>query len=311
MSKSIECAYQFFRGLRNNRAYQFERTHQEFPQFLMLSEDIVVEILSFVSYGPLEFPNNKSGTLTHIFPFVSRQFRAICHNSEILWLQTLVRLLRQDPEKWKPSLLSIVKAEKSLPPWSCFYDPGVDKDNFMLAVTVAKMHQFNQKQMIDLLKRVYNTINASDDLVSKKNLGLEHRSPCVNKQLYSTLVAKYMVTTLPILHVPFQVNMKIVCKIQLHLNKHMDFLEEITKHRNYVEINKGPFQKPRPRFLLSTSKYDKLVPGVTLYIVELRKCTWNPDGTAQISIELIEKRRLMRVTKQDGEGFIYYGHVRC
>lgn len=59
MSKSIERAYQLFRGITWNRINQYDRNDKVFTQFGMLSEDIIVEILSFVSYGPLELPNSE------------------------------------------------------------------------------------------------------------------------------------------------------------------------------------------------------------------------------------------------------------
>lgn len=225
-------------------------------------------------------------------------------------MQTLERLLRRDPERWKLGLLAVVKAENSLPPWSCFYDSSVDKDKFMLAATVAKMHQFNQKEMRDLLKRICDSLDDLNDLNFESTIGSQYNSLSLNKQLYISLVGKYMVTTLPIFQIPCQVNLRTACNLHLHQKRQTAFLEEITKRRNYHEIHKGPFQKPRPRFLFSTSKHSKMVPGIILHIVELRKCAWNPDGTAHILIDPIDKTELLRITRKGRKGEICYGHVR-
>ena len=39
--------------------YYHEANQRKFPQFDRLSDDIIIEILSYITYGPLEYPNSK------------------------------------------------------------------------------------------------------------------------------------------------------------------------------------------------------------------------------------------------------------
>ncbi len=39
--------------------YYHDASQRKFPQFDRLSDDIIIEILSYITYGPLEYPNGK------------------------------------------------------------------------------------------------------------------------------------------------------------------------------------------------------------------------------------------------------------
>jgi hypothetical protein len=118
-----------------------------FHQFHLLSDEIILEILSYVTDAPFEnnttiinandkiskksnkvkrsnnstnindnFNNNNSdscthrSSLTHTLPLVSKQFRELCH-AESLWITSLQRLIYQDPVRWKYALSLILNCD--------------------------------------------------------------------------------------------------------------------------------------------------------------------------------------------------------
>lgn len=78
---------------------------RHFPQFALLHEDLMIHILSFVAYAPMELPHSQPrSTLTGTLPFVSKQIRGFC-GRDYFWRVALQRLLANDPYLWEEGLL--------------------------------------------------------------------------------------------------------------------------------------------------------------------------------------------------------------
>lgn len=89
------CESSMLQRLRRRRTQSSEDPHSmSFPQWNNLTEELHVAILSFVAQGPYEDPKEqRSGTLTHVLPYVSSTFRRYA-KSEVLWTTVLDRVLQ-------------------------------------------------------------------------------------------------------------------------------------------------------------------------------------------------------------------------
>jgi len=81
-----------------------------FPQFILLGDDIIAHVLSFVADAPFE---NASGldpnfvsTLTHSLPFVNKLFRRLLQRDEF-WKDALIRRVLAEPSLWYQGLVAL------------------------------------------------------------------------------------------------------------------------------------------------------------------------------------------------------------
>mmetsp|Transcript_6865 Transcript_6865/g.7913 ORF Transcript_6865/g.7913 Transcript_6865/m.7913 type:complete len:364 (-) Transcript_6865:319-1410(-) len=139
--------------------------------FCELSDDLMIEILSYVTFGPFEEGletrggkkaslSDASSSLTHNLPLVSSHFRDLC-KLDLFWLPSLQRLVYSDREVFKEVLKVMLNAEFKKPPWSAFHDSDVDKDSFLLAAKVKKMDTLNKEDMFELVSNVYKNVYKS------------------------------------------------------------------------------------------------------------------------------------------------------
>eukprot|EP00553_Chaetoceros_curvisetus_P014702 CAMPEP_0204644962 /NCGR_PEP_ID=MMETSP0718-20130828/1847_1 /ASSEMBLY_ACC=CAM_ASM_000674 /TAXON_ID=230516 /ORGANISM="Chaetoceros curvisetus" /LENGTH=362 /DNA_ID=CAMNT_0051666675 /DNA_START=87 /DNA_END=1175 /DNA_ORIENTATION=+ len=143
----------------------------KFHSFPELSDDLMIEILSYVTFGPFEEGletrggkkaslSDASSSLTHNLPLVSSHFRDLC-KLDLFWLPSLQRLVYSDREVFKEVLKVMLNAEFKKPPWSAFHDSDVDKDSFLLAAKVKKMDTLNKEDMFELVSNVYKNVYKS------------------------------------------------------------------------------------------------------------------------------------------------------
>ena len=178
-----------FKRTNNNQCNNSKSQQQSYFPFHLLSDEIALEIISYVSFAPYEIdygddkdesdeydndddcndssPNLKyhacqyhgQSTLTHVLPFVSKQFYTLC-NDDSLWISSFQNLVNNHPKKWKHSLLSLldVQVGKTVPPWSELYNPNsVDCNDYMLAAKVKQFEDLNEVERRMLLLDIYNS----------------------------------------------------------------------------------------------------------------------------------------------------------
>lgn len=170
-----------FKRTTNNKSQQ-----QSYFPFHLLSDEITLEIISYISFAPYEiyygdddgnggkgkscngyYPGLKSNvspphnhsTLTHVLPFVSKQFYSLC-NEDSLWISSFQNLINNHPERWKHSLLSLIDVQvgKTVPPWSKFHNTNsIDCNDYMLAAKVKQLEVLNVVERKKLLLDIYNS----------------------------------------------------------------------------------------------------------------------------------------------------------
>mmetsp|Transcript_6864 Transcript_6864/g.7912 ORF Transcript_6864/g.7912 Transcript_6864/m.7912 type:complete len:386 (-) Transcript_6864:319-1476(-) len=147
--------------------------------FCELSDDLMIEILSYVTFGPFEEGletrggkkaslSDASSSLTHNLPLVSSHFRDLC-KLDLFWLPSLQRLVYSDREVFKEVLKVMLNAEFKKPPWSAFHDSDVDKDSFLLAAKVKKMDTLNKEDMFELVSNVYKSMMTLEEKEEDEN----------------------------------------------------------------------------------------------------------------------------------------------
>ena len=269
------------------------------------------------------------GTLTHILPYVSKKFQSICHTSDTLWLETLARLLQNDPKTWKRKLLYIMNHDtlgKKNPPWSSFYNANIDQNDFMMIATIQNLNQFtSQEEIKQLLTTIQHSITrnimiptnssnhptpppttSNSSLGSKKNpynFILYYNISNFNKLLYMNMIVKYKQTSLPIIEISTKIhilkpfNLTLFGKEQLcileFLTKDLLQTESITFHQSTTTHATSIPSNQRPRFLLATRRKSIKI-GTMVIVSELQTCTLNPiNRAAHISIVPIHKTKLL------------------
>lgn len=74
----------------------------------------MLSILSFVADVPFEVadksrsPVDFHSTLTHVLPFVSKKFHALCSGHDLYWKNALIRLVKDDSYLWKEGLKRVI-----------------------------------------------------------------------------------------------------------------------------------------------------------------------------------------------------------
>mmetsp|Transcript_2063 Transcript_2063/g.2972 ORF Transcript_2063/g.2972 Transcript_2063/m.2972 type:complete len:389 (-) Transcript_2063:133-1299(-) len=196
---------------------QQQQQLSHFPQFYLLSDEIVLEILSFVTQAPFEFdkenigaattgtgvkvkgssskPSFRSSSLTHTLPFVSKQFYKLCKYDQ-LWIQSLRNLVKNDPNQWKyafTSLLLCYDGRIANPTWSSYHNSAIDKNDFILASKVKHMDTLNKDDFNNFIMDVYKSVTGVADVdggVDNRNdIAITRHSSitCNNKYSFCTI----------------------------------------------------------------------------------------------------------------------------
>ena len=123
-------------------------TMASFRFFPSLTDDLKMNILSFVADAPFENDHNGNvpqSSLTHTLPLVSKEFHSVCNQDE-LWKSALMRqVTQQEPKMWKQALRRIQERAQGIES-----DTGADED-------VASMIR-HAVQMFGGYKALYNHV---------------------------------------------------------------------------------------------------------------------------------------------------------
>lgn len=294
---------------------------QAFPQsktiYLRItdfSDELLVEILTYISHGPLEISENPNSSLTHVIPCISRRFNFICnsnsnhHHSRILWLPPLQRLIADDPSRWKAGLLSMLNVNHKSPPWSSFYNPALDKNDFMLADEVRKLDNDTEKNnrrnyIHDLVEKVYISIVSQrrNDWSTADDVWYGSET-CPNlrivtaKDLYLNLVRNHALTTLPVIHNHHNITHRVpntVSFLRFVDQRYCQVLRNLV-NESHVKRNGEFLVNSKPRFLLTNKKLSR---GVTAFVVEITRCKQLKGGKVDIVIRLIKEVEILTLTQ--------------
>lgn len=228
------------------------------PSYIhLLSDDILIEILSYVSNAPFEndYADPKS-TLTHILPFVSKQFRELCR-ADSLWLVSFQRLIGNNPNYWKYPLSMLLEAGIRAPPWSGFYNQKVDGSDFMLAAKVSTMDTMNKTDFVHLIMDIYNSVQSKirDDIEKYYRRDADDTEDKNEaKWFYLTFVINYARIFLPVFTMPYHglIRGGMTLNLTIFENEYNDLITYVMKGRKNISFRRQKIESPRPIFIFAT-----------------------------------------------------------
>lgn len=306
-----------------------------------LSEEIILEILSYIACGPFEeTAYTVESTLTHTLPLVSTQFRYLCE-SNILWLASLQRLIEETPTDYITTLKSMLDCERKKPQWSVFYQEKVDKNDFMLVAKLQQIGSLNREERKQLIYSIYQSLYDIKDQKLRKETIVISGKKCVSfkrrrrisfsqssssssiddtvqeshhfysgKQMYISIIKECSYSTFPVypLRHPF---MRLGYPITLTLleTRYRMLINEIMTGRRTFEFQGRKLESPRPKFICTFT--GNLNPGVSAFLVELLHYKTSEVGRARIMIEPIEKVQLISFHRRQKEfNSLYDARIR-
>lgn len=311
-----------------------------FPQFGRLGDDLVVEVLSFVSDGPYERDlEDARGTLTQALPLVCRRFREYCDGSDSLWMPSLERMVTLNPNLWEDGIRSIVSSVRSIPlamstlaevypcdshtkgggnlrqsqgTWSEFNSLGKE------GRCIRSMTQDEIRQLLDVICKISTqeafrnraaTNNGShgDRVVDKHEAehGQNNRkrpASCPAKVAYRSLVTKHMVVTMPVFYMPSRMRLNQAIGVHFFEPRYRRLIAEVTAGRTGDEQSGGQLTAPLPRFVYACTADPLVAAGRTAeaFVVEVHRCRIYVNGRADVLLCPVKSVRLVKVEERAG-----------
>ena len=244
-------------------------------------------------------------------------------NFSILVQASLRRLAIRDPDRCKNALKQLLKAGKTVPKWSLFYNTNVDKDDFMLAAKVDNMDCFDKREMYSLISNIYDSISesrsskhndgsSSSNEASTSDLTTDSKSSAKSgnsrdngtidsaQSLYFSVVKDFCYLTLPILfHMRCSsLHPGVQMSLTLFEPRYRMLVSEAMAGRKASELRGKLLKEPRPRFIFCHQR--AMVHGSTVFIVEITRCRMTEAGRAQIMINPIKKVKMLKVGLRPG-----------
>ena len=214
------------------------------------------------------------GTLTHVFPLVNKRFRVLCSESNILWTESLERLvgvssfLRSANSKralWEKGIVSFTESFNQGP-----------RGN---TITVRGASDAAESERLRAL------IADANACVRQKRLSQGNRkgsSGGVARLVLREVFTDHNPVRWPVLTMPYPATLNEPVSVSLHQPRYRQMIAEVMAGRSNRESNGHTIHKPRPRFLFSC-KSDTWK-TIAACVVELRRCQMYMDGTADIVI---------------------------
>lgn len=103
----------------------------------------------------------------------------------MLWLNALTRLLHSKPIHFQVTLLKILRSGWVVPSWSTFYNPGVDRSDYILQSRVRNLSVLSRVEIYQLLIDVCKSFEIQcqgDDSRCRELLACDYEEGCVWKK---------------------------------------------------------------------------------------------------------------------------------
>ena len=240
----------------------------------------------------------------------------------ILVQASLRRLAIRDPDRCKNALKQLLKAGKTVPKWSLFYNTNVDKDDFMLAAKVDNMDCFDKREMYSLISNIYDSISESrsskhndgssssnqastsdprTESKSNRNIGNSGENDTIDsaQSLYFSVVKDFCYLTLPIFHMRCSsLHPGVQMSLTLFEPRYRMLVSEAMAGRKASELRGKLLKEPRPRFIFCHKR--AMVHGSIVFIVEITRCRMMEAGRSQIMINPIKNVKMLKVRLRSG-----------
>jgi len=364
------------------------------PHFMDLNQDVVLLILSFVSYAPSELNsvspteqiieesqtewkqikkdeeelnrlindynlhaqriNNRAakafsafrpreesmrvsrtrtgrfGTLTHVFPLVNHQWYILCHCSDILWEDALLRLIGGDASAigssdrdetlfsslqvskklWQQGLVSFIETNNRRSIESSDNETaGTEEIIASISLSgkeVSRLilegcHLLKSRQYIDDNSTTSKEETRASRLYSRQLVIRNHeekQEKAMVQELLFRMLLDHVWKRLPLFYKPGEIRI-----MGIHLNfsqrqaRDWRMVNRIMKDRTHHECQGFPMKRGhRPIFVYAFSA-PPLDIGISAWIVEVRQCYMFSDGRADISVVPV---RLVKIEDIEG-----------
>ena len=137
------------------------------------------------------------GTLTHVFPFVSKSFYKFSRTSDTLWKDALSIMVKKEPEIWGTALDSLISGQAELQSQTTRPDASSTSLNLSQAGTISRSRKnTDSKKLIDL------GIAALAKVQETPSVAANDTAPTM--RLFRHLVKHYFRFTGPVFYMPGQ-----------------------------------------------------------------------------------------------------------
>uniref|UniRef100_A0A7R9WK87 Uncharacterized protein n=1 Tax=Pseudictyota dubia TaxID=2749911 RepID=A0A7R9WK87_9STRA len=300
---------------------------RSFPQFGLLSDDLVVEVLLFVSHGPYEHgSDDPRGSMTQVLPLVCRRFREYCDNSKSLWMPSLERLIFSNPESWGDGVRSILSSVGAIPlahsivtqVYHCDGDnrdivqdmlnPSQDIGKLLRSMTrddfrrmlriVCKITTQQAFRNIAVDKGLRGT--CTDMKGNTKQIEDPLKRFCPEKLAYYSLIKEHMMVTMPVFYMPSTVRVNRLIHLHFFEPRYRQLIAEVTAGRSFAELSGGELNEPFPQFVYACNP--PLIAGTVAFVVEVQRCRMYVNGRADVLLNPVKSVRLVKVKERRGSG---------
>ena len=223
------------------------------------------------------------GTLTHVLPLVNRRFRVLCNESNVLWTESLERLVgvsnnmrcrHGQSSLWEKGIVSFTQSFEALPDES--FSEGVVND----------VSDISDVPLTESERLRAMVANACTCVRQERQSNVESCSASVAQQVLREVYIDYKPVRLPVFIMRYSATLHEAMNIRLYEPRYQIMIEEIMAGRASVERIGFPIAKPRPRFLFSCKS--STWKTKTACVVEVRRCHVHRAGATDIVMTPVE-----------------------
>jgi hypothetical protein len=208
------------------------------------------------------------GTITHHLPFVCQRFHSLCNQSDILWKEGMLRLLKI----------------KSSIGWQVALDQWYHRHR----VTLHRKEEMNVNLALDNVITASGGGKAAFQSISRYYQTDVFQAPIV----FVRNMRPALVLMEPLI-------------IQTFEPRYFLMLFELMHRRHNHERLGNFFLAPRPKFLLSVGMSFPLQIGDPIYVVEVMCCTVREDACAEIFVIPVLKTELQGISERPNSNHLY------
>ena len=224
------------------------------------------------------------------------------------------RLATKHPDRCGAVLKTLLRAGRTNPKWSAFFNAAVDKNDFMLAAKVQKMAELDAVQISQLIASVYKSLLEDGDGDGRKghthdavgttadeNGAVLPKSIDSVKTLYLVVVKEFAFITLPVFHM--RCNMLypgVMINLTFFEPRYRMLIQEVMEGRESTTGGEL-LNRPRPQFIFAHKTGPRsLKNGAKAYLVEINRCRILEGGRAQVMINPLKKVKMVNVSERGG-----------
>mmetsp|Transcript_12206 Transcript_12206/g.15957 ORF Transcript_12206/g.15957 Transcript_12206/m.15957 type:complete len:301 (+) Transcript_12206:149-1051(+) len=251
----------------------FQRTFSYFPN---LTDDLKLNILSYVADAPYEALHNKNvaqSTLTHFLPRVSRKLRDLA-NLNLLWKDAVVRQVINEPTLWRVALERILELSTNA---------KTDSDDQEAEAEALVFAAFEKQKYVDF------------------------------KAMYGDVLSRYLRFVGPVFCMGGQVNIGEAYGLHFFEPRYRLLIAEVMKYQPETAKRGGPIVGNDCLFIHANR--GPLAPTTPATLVKVIKCDIFRDGRADVELLPVAYVWLEKLWSQGNSGNLHFaqcfkmGHV--